>query len=256
MNLTFRIMKTPFLLPLSIMLVVVLFSNTESIAAPRTYLFVHGAWGGGWEYQQMEALLTAKGDIVYRPTMTGLGERVHLADPDIGLATHIADIVNVILFENLTDVILIGHSYGGMVITGVANKVPERIRQMVYIDAFVPDDGESVFTSLGPNGDKMTEPFTKDGFVDYFFGPTFPVPPTDVPQPLRTFTDTIEYDEENLIGIPTIFILMTSREGNEVFRPFSEKAKKKGWKVFTLEGGHYPMRDQPSNLAELLENCK
>lgn len=166
----------------------------------------------------MEAILNAKGDIVYRPSMTGLGERVHLADPDIGLATHIADIVNVILFENLTDVILVGHSYGGMVITGVANKVPERIRQMVYIDAFVPEDGESVFTSLGPNGGKMTEPFTKDGFVDYFFGPTFPVPPTDVPQPLRTFTDTIEYEEENLISIPTIFILMTSREGNEVFR--------------------------------------
>src|SRR5688572_10295014 len=98
----------------------------------RTFLFVHGAWGGGWEYAKVDSILTAKGDIVFHPTLTGLGERVHLANADINLTTHITDIVNVIKFENLNNVILVGHSYGGMVISGVAELVPERIKQLIY----------------------------------------------------------------------------------------------------------------------------
>src|SRR5690606_25322225 len=96
----------------------------------------------------------------------------------------------------------------------------------------------------------------KNGFVHYYFGPTFPTPPTHVPQPLKTFTEPLSYTETQAKKIPTFFILMTARDGNEVFAPFATKAKNKGWKVFTLEGGHYPMRDQPSNLVEILENCK
>lgn len=107
----------------------------------RVFLFVHGAWGGGWEYRKVDSILTAKGDIVFRPTLTGLGERSHLADTEINLTTHINDIVNVIKFEELQDVILVGHSYGGMVISGVAEQIPERIKQMIYLDAFVPNNG-------------------------------------------------------------------------------------------------------------------
>jgi pimeloyl-ACP methyl ester carboxylesterase len=90
-----------------------------AIGAQYTYVLVHGASGGGWDWKTMDELLTADGHTVYRPTLTGLGENVHLSNPDIDLTTHINDIANVILFEDLKDVVLVGHSYGGMVITGV-----------------------------------------------------------------------------------------------------------------------------------------
>ncbi len=234
----------------------VTFANTNPYQKPRIFLFVHGAWGGGWEYKTIDSILTAKGDIVFRPTMTGLGERVHLANVEVDLTTHIKDIVNVILFENLNEVILVGHSYGGMVITGVSKEIPERIKQLVYLDAFIPENGESLFATLGPNGDETTKPFTKDGFVSYFFGPTFPSPPTDVPQPLKTFTQPIQFQEENSKNIPAVFILMTTDQENYGFAHFAAKAKNKGWDVFTLKGGHYPMRDQPDELVRILENFK
>jgi len=249
-------MKNLFLFILGLMVTFVASAQNNFTVKPRTYLFVHGAWGGGWEYQKVDSILSANGHIVYRPTMTGLGDRVHLASQDIGLSTHINDIVNVILFENLSGVVLVGHSYGGMVITGVAHQVPERISQLVYLDAFIPENGESLFATMEPGGDEMTKPFTKDGFVHYYFGPTFPTPPTDVPQPLKTFTEPLSYKENKSMKIPTFFILMTAHDGNEVFAPFAAKAKNKGWEVFTLEGGHYPMRDQPFNLVKILENCK
>src|SRR5258707_15805714 len=114
-----------------------------------TIVIVHGAWGGSWAFRQVEALLREKGFNVYRPQLTGLGERVHLSRPDIGLSTHIDDIVNMILFEDLHDIILVGHSYGGMVITGVADRLPDRIHRLVYPDAFVPNDGASVMRFHG-----------------------------------------------------------------------------------------------------------
>src|ERR1700748_2369717 len=96
-----------------------------------TYVIVHGAWGGGWAFKEVDHLLSADGNTVYRPTLTGQGERVHLFTPDLDLNTHITDIVNVILYENLHNIVLVGHSYGGMVITGVADRVPDRIAHIV-----------------------------------------------------------------------------------------------------------------------------
>ncbi len=143
-----------------------------------------------------------------------------------------------------------------MVITGVSKEIPERIKQLVYLDAFIPENGESLFATLGPKGDEMINPFTKDGFVSYFLGTTSPTPPTDVPQPLKTFTQPIHFQEENPKNIPAVFILMTSDQENDVFAPFAAKAKNKGWEVYTLKGGHYPMRDQPDALVKILENFK
>jgi pimeloyl-ACP methyl ester carboxylesterase len=121
---------------------------------PRpTIVVVHGAWGGSWAWRQVEVLLREKGFNVYRPQLTGLGERVHLSKPDIGLSMHIDDVVNTILYEDLHDIVLVGHSYGGMVITGVADRVPDRIRRLVYVDAFVPSDGDSVMSLVGSRGD-------------------------------------------------------------------------------------------------------
>ena len=118
------------------------------------YVIVHGAWGGGWGFKKVDSLLTSKGFIVYRPTLTGQGERVHLATPDVGLSTHIKDVVNTILYEDLHNVILVGHSYGGMVITGVADSLPGRITKLIYIDAFIPENGESVLKIWDSHGDE------------------------------------------------------------------------------------------------------
>ena len=109
-----------------------------------TYLLVHGAWHGGWCWRRVTDILRAEGHTVFTPTLTGLGERAHLARPEIDLETHISDVLGVLDAEELDDVILCGHSYGGMVITGVADRLPGRIKALVYLDAFVPEHGESV----------------------------------------------------------------------------------------------------------------
>ena len=103
-----------------------------------TFVLVHGAWHGGWCWKKVAPLLRSAGHEVYTPTLTGLGERDHLLTRDIGLDTHIQDIVNVLEYEELTQVVLVGHSYGGMVVTGVAERAHERLRQLVYLDAATP----------------------------------------------------------------------------------------------------------------------
>src|ERR687896_130095 len=117
----------------ALLAIVIATTPTEAQQSARTYVLVHGAWGVGWAFKRVDSLLTAAGHRVYRPTLTGLGERVHLASPEVGLGTHVTDIVNVLLFENLRDVILVGHSYGGMVVTGVADRVPERVHPLLFI---------------------------------------------------------------------------------------------------------------------------
>src|SRR5580700_6619085 len=111
---------------------------------PATFVLVHGAWHGGWCFARVAEILRAQGHRVFTPTLTGLGERVHLASTEITLSTHVTDIVNVVRYEDLHDVVLLGHSYGGMVISGVVEVVPERVGALVYLDAFVPENGESL----------------------------------------------------------------------------------------------------------------
>lgn len=109
-----------------------------------TYLVCHGAWGGGWSWGKMRPLLRAAGHDVFTPTYTGLGERAHLAHPMVDVETHVQDILGVIEYEGLRDIILVGHSYGGMVATAVGDRVPTVIRRLIYLDAFVPTDGQSL----------------------------------------------------------------------------------------------------------------
>jgi pimeloyl-ACP methyl ester carboxylesterase len=221
----------------------------------RTFVFVPGAWDGGWDYAKVDSILSAHGDIVYRPTLTGLGERVHLATPGITLTTYITDILNVMRFENLHDVILVGHSYGGMVISGVAEQVPDRIKQLVYLDAMVPNDGESARDVCGDLWKPMTEGQIKDGMVLYPFGATKAVPPTDVPQSLNTFTEPLRIRNTLVKKIPTAFLQMTKdgkgSPGHDQMGILRAKTRK--WKIYTLEGGHYSMREQPENLVKKLE---
>jgi pimeloyl-ACP methyl ester carboxylesterase len=122
-----------------------------------TYVLVHGAWGGSYGWRKVRPLLQQAGHEVFTPSLTGLGERAHLATPEVNLTTHIQDVANAIWYEDLSDVILVGHSYGGMVVTGVADRMPERIEHLVYLDAFLPADGQSLYDMGGggprPGGD-------------------------------------------------------------------------------------------------------
>src|SRR5512138_600220 len=118
-------------------------------AEKYTFVLVHGATAGGWEWKRCGKFLSDDGHTVYRATLTGLGERMHLNSTNVDLQTHINDVVNLILFEDLHDIVLTGHSYGGMVITGVMDRVPDRIRHVVFLDAAVPEDGMSLYDLFG-----------------------------------------------------------------------------------------------------------
>jgi len=225
-------------------------------ACHQTIVFVHGAWGGGWQFHKVEPLLEEKGCTVLRPTLTGLGERVHLASPEIGLSTHIEDIVNVLEFEGLHDVVLVGHSYGGMVITGVADKVPHRIAKLVYMDAILPEDGESVASLFGNSIDTMAKA-GKDGAEAWQLVPLWvkpgKLPPVDVPQPLLTFTEAIVLDNPERASVPGAFIL-TVEQGKETddFDMFADRARSRGWPVIQMTGTHNPQWYQPEAFVEVL----
>ncbi|MDX6413800.1 MAG: hypothetical protein QOH23_1210 [Gaiellaceae bacterium] len=130
-----------------------------------TFVLIHGGWGGGWEWREVERFLRERGHEVTRPTLTGLGERTHLSSAAVTLATHVEDVVRHFEFEGLTDAVLCGHSYGGMVVTGAAERITDRLRCVVYIDAFVPRDGESLFDLLPPEWASMLRASASDGVV-------------------------------------------------------------------------------------------
>lgn len=219
-----------------------------------TYVIVHGAWGGSWAFKQTDSLLTAKGHTVYRPSLTGQGERVHLASPETDLKTHILDVVNTILFENLHDIILVGHSYGGMVISGVADSIPERIKQLVYLDAFAPNDGESLSTAR-TDGQAGPERESENGFViPRWVKDTDPVP-KDVPQSLKTFTTPVSWKNPKAMSLPATYIL-TVDEGKkpeeDFFHFFAERARKRNWKTVVMEADHNPQWSKVQELVSRL----
>jgi len=121
------------------------------------YVLVHGAWFGSWCWARVRRLLTAAGHRVFTPTLTGVGERSHLLSRDVGLDTHVADVANLMKWEDLRDIVLVGHSYGGAVVRHVADRMPDRIRSLVYLDAFVPENGKSLFDYIPDSGKGMRE---------------------------------------------------------------------------------------------------
>ena len=201
--------------------------------------------------------MTARGYRFYRPQLTGQGERVHLASPDIDLALHIQDVVNVILYEELTDIVLVGHSYGGMVITGVADRIPERLRQLVYIDAFLPDDGQSLITLLGDNTGWI-ERMTRDGFVVPAWVPEGQQPPSDVPQSVKTFQQPVSFAHPVARTLPGAYILTVDEGKNADQDDFASqyaRAKERGYTLYIMTADHNPEWSAPVKLADLLEQC-
>ncbi|HYO21494.1 MAG TPA: alpha/beta hydrolase [Flavisolibacter sp.] len=227
-------------------------------AAKPVYVIVHGAWGGSWAFKKADSLLTEKGAIVYRPSLTGQGERVHLATTGVGLKTHITDVVNTILFEELHDVVLVGHSYGGMVITGVADSLPGRIKKLVYLDAFLPENGESVFGIFNDRASGFKE-MTRDGFIVPRWVAEGKSPPKDVPHPLKTFTDGIVLANNARASIPSTYILTVAKgtdPAKDDFASQAERAKKKGWPVVLLQSDHNPQWSAVDALVKILDDVK
>ncbi len=222
--------------------------------AKRTYVLVHGAWGGGWDWRTVADLLGAQGHRVLRVTLTGLGERVHLASPEVGLDTHINDVVNTLLYEDLRDVTLVGHSYGGMVITGVADRLPERLGHLVYVDALVPEHGESVmsfFRAGGPPGE------VRAGLLVPAWVPPGAQPPMDVPQPLKTFEQPIVLSNPLREQVPATYIrLIAPRAQIEGADPFVARARARGWHLESLEADHNAQRSAPQALSALLARVR
>ena len=251
-------MKMRLLVVLSAFLWVALVPAAEVSAKPPVLVSVHGAWAGGWQFKKVAVLLEARGYKVYRPSLSGLGEHFNTASPDIGLATHIDDIVNFILFEDLHDIILLGHSYGGMVITGVADRIPDRISRLIYLDAFLPNDGESLM-SLRKPGSLAIEQMSKDGFViPSWVKPDKPLP-KDVPHPLKTLTDPISLKNPAARKIPATYILTVEKGKSpeeDDFYPSAERAKARGWPVQIMEANHVPMWYLPEATADLLARIR
>jgi pimeloyl-ACP methyl ester carboxylesterase len=249
-----------------VLLVLAVFSVPESSGqTPKTdtpskptIVIVHGAWGGAWAFKKVEALLREKGFQVYRPQLTGQGDRVHLARPDIGLNTHIDDVVNTILYEDLRDIVLVGHSYGGMVISGVADRVPDRIKRLVYLDAMVPNDGDSVSSIVRGGGDFIKQMTKGDYIVPPWVKPDQP-PPHDVPQAVKTFTDPIALKNDAARKIPATYIL-TVEKGKEAkdddFFSQSQRAKERGWSMLQLTADHNPQWSATEALAEMLAGIR
>ena len=233
-------------------------AQNKDTETKQTIVIVHGAWGGGWAFKKVESLLRAKGFNVYRPQLTGQGERVHLARPDIGLNTHIDDVVNTLLYEDLRDIILVGHSYGGMVISGVADRVPDRIKRLVYLDAIVPNDGDSVSAIFGGRNDFIKQMTKGDYIVPAWVKPDQP-PPKDVPQSLKTFTDAIVLKNEAARKIPATYIL-TVEKGKDAktddFFSQSERARERGWPIVQLTADHNPQWSAPEALVEVLAGIR
>ena len=241
------------ILPVILILSVGCRTFSTNIDPKQTVVLVHGAWGGGWDWKNVADLLAADGCTVYRPTLTGLGEHSNLANTNICLDTHIQDIVNVILWENLHNVVLVGHSYGGMVITGVADHVSDRIRHVIYVDALLPRDGENVNSIISK---RILQPI-KNGFISDPWVVGNPPPPHDVPMPALTFSQPIKLTNQSVaINLPTTYILTVDRgtaPEQDDFYSFYIRAKSTGWQALIMEGDHNVQRSHPTELKRLIE---
>ena len=223
----------------------------------------HGAWSSAWAWKKMYPLLEPRGIHLVIPTLTGLGQRNHLAHPGIDLDTHIADVMACLFYNDLRDVCLIGHSYGGMVATGVADRARDRIGKLVYVDAFVPRDGESAFDVMPESTRKQRQSAAADG-PDSWRIPPGPMPadtsaedqawcaPRRVPQPLKTFEQKLAFRNGDLT-LPRHYIYCTRHTPEDRFRPFHERAKAEaGWQSYEIDASHNPHITAPQAFADLL----
>jgi pimeloyl-ACP methyl ester carboxylesterase len=229
-----------------------------------TFVLVHGGWHGSWCWRRVTPLLVEKGHEVHAPTLTGVGDRAHLHGPDTGLQTHVEDVVAVLEIDDLQDVVLVGHSAGGAVITGVAQRCAHRLRELVYLDAFVPKPGQSILDTLAPqrrqfftsvvdaldrivldpdtgmDGWAVTDPADRDWMR-----------PRLRPHPLRALADPLPPGP--VPEVPHRFVHCTVKPGHDSFAGFAATAgADPSWRLDEIAAGHDAMITAPAALAALL----
>ncbi|MCB0115949.1 MAG: alpha/beta hydrolase [Caldilineaceae bacterium] len=223
-----------------------------------TLVLVHGTTAGGWVWKDVTPHLQAAGHTVYTPTLTGLGERIHLANREVGLETHITDIVNVLLYEDLTDVVLAGHSYGGIVISGVADRVPERIRHLIYLDAVIAEDGESCLDAAHPDNRAEFEARVReqgDGWlIPISRGPN-DLPSKNAPHPWKSWTDPLVLNNPPH-NIPCTYVRFTADKQpgsyfEQAMTTSMARVHARGWTVLEADTVHQILPD-PLPKAEVI----
>jgi len=223
-----------------------------------TYVIVHGGFFGGWRWRTVANLLREASHEVFTPTLTGLGERSHLANPDVDLSTHIQDIVGVIECEDLQDVILLGHSSGSMVITGVAERIPERLRYLVYLDTLIPHSGQSWLDLLGPKAANMLVDLANQK-GDGWRIPLISDSPRINPHPLKTTTDKLTITNPAAAAIPRGYIFCSAKLHNSpvafaarAIEGAARQAQQQGWWYRELPTDHGADESMPQELSNLL----
>jgi pimeloyl-ACP methyl ester carboxylesterase len=230
--------------------------------AKAPIVLVHGAWHGGWCWKRVAPLLRAAGREVFTPTLTGLGERAHLAAPGIDLNMHIADVLGVLEAEELSNVVLVGHSYAGMVITGVADRAGEKLRRLIYLDAFVPEKDHSLMDYIAPERrGAMKKAGEAAGFVD-------PLPverlgisdPADrewvtrrmMRQPYATFSQPLHFEHDGAGDLPRTYVSCTNPPTG-TFEQFAKRFRNDAsWRFDELKTGHDCMITDPKGVARIV----
>jgi pimeloyl-ACP methyl ester carboxylesterase len=237
-------------------------TDAQTQGSAKTFVLVHGAWHGGWCWRRVSDLLEKGGHKVFTPTMTGVGERSHLLDAKVNLATHITDIVNVMKWEGLKNIVLVGHSYGGVIISGVAEQARDAIASIVFLDAFVPDDGTALAETASPQSREAIKAATEKGEIAVKPIPAavFKVNEKDrawvdamcTPHPIATLTDKI-----SLTGARDRVGKRSYVRAKGYPSPSFDAAQAKvqalsGWRIYDMPCGHDAMVDMPDRLVEIL----
>lgn len=241
-------------------------SNPTTVTDPYTFVLVHGAWHGGWCWARVADRLRAAGHVVYTPTCTGLGERSHLLSTDITLHTFVQDIVNVLVWEDLHDVVLVGHSFGGLTITGVADIAAERIKKLVYLDAFILENGISTLDTLPPNIIEKLEAGVEKagGPVPVLAAPRLEalgLTEADdlafeegrvTPHPYNTYCTALQLKNPVGNNLPATYVQCTEPEFMAVRNSLEWVKANTAWPVETLPGGHCAMVSHPDEVIKTL----
>lgn len=219
-----------------------------------TFVLVHGAWHGGWCWQRVAALLQNERHTVYAPTLTGVCERSHLSSATIDLTTHVSDVVNEIKWKELEDIVLVGHSYGGMVVTGAAEQCLDKIRSIVYLDAFLPLDGQSLYDIVGGRHE------ARDGLVDPLPAEFFAVNPQDSDWVDRMTTRQSEATFAQRLAVTGAYNRIAKKTYVRALQgaipPFASIYARLSaddtWNCLEIDCGHDMMIDQPQAVTRIL----
>jgi pimeloyl-ACP methyl ester carboxylesterase len=228
----------------------------------KTFVLVHGAWHGGWCWCRVADRLRASGHIVFTPTLTGLGERAHLLHPNIDLSLHVADVLGLIKCERLNNIVLVGHSYGGFVISGVAEAVANKISSIVFLDAFIPDNGESLLDVVQPAVQDVIQDVLDRGdtTVPVRDAAAFKVNEKDrpwvdslaTPQPIGTMTEKIKLTGARERVATKAYIRAAGYPNVSFDKACARTKADRSWRTYEVPCGHDVMIDKPDRLAEIL----